>query len=118
MPGRLAPGAPTRWARRLALGAHVALLVALPALAQLTGALCALPLLVPLPGLVRGRPYTYAWASMLVVFYAAGLLVAAKSGAGPQWLALAILAALEFCALVLFVRFSRVDLLRRGTDAS
>jgi uncharacterized membrane protein len=28
-----------------------------------------LPLLLPLRGLLRGRPYTYAWASMLVLPY-------------------------------------------------
>lgn len=96
------------------MGTHLGLLVALPAIAQLPGALYALPLLLPLPGLWRGRPYTYAWSSMLIVFYVAGLLVAAKSGGGAQWLAPATLAAVEFCALVLYVRFNRVDELRRG----
>ena len=52
------------------------------------------------PGLWRGRPYTYAWASMLIVFYVAGLLVIGR----PLTLALACVAALEFCGLVLYVR--------------
>lgn len=82
------------------LVAHGALLLGLPLAGRLTGALLALPLLAPLPGLWRGRPYTYAWASMLVVFYVAGLLVSRT----PLTLALAAVAAFEFCALVLYVR--------------
>jgi uncharacterized membrane protein len=82
------------------LVAHGLLLAGLPLAGRLAGVLLALPLLAPLPGLWRGRPYTYAWASMLVVFYVAGLLVMGR----PLTLALAIVAALEFCALVLFVR--------------
>ena len=28
-----------------------------------------LPLLLPLPGIVRGKPYTHAWANFIVMFY-------------------------------------------------
>ena len=92
------------------------LLVALPAIARLPGALFALPLLAPLPGLWRGRAYTHAWSSLLIVFYAAGFLVEAKSRPdSAPWLVLSFVAAAEFVALVLYVRFSRVDRLRSAS---
>jgi uncharacterized membrane protein len=28
-----------------------------------------IPLLLPLPGIVQGKPYTHAWASFIVLFY-------------------------------------------------
>lgn len=80
-------------------------------LAKFPGWLLALPLLLPLPGLWRRKPYTHAWCSMLIVFYAGGLL--AEAWANPETaaraFALASLAAAEFVALVLFVRFAAVD---------
>lgn len=120
MPGTLSPtarpGAPTRWARRLALAAHFGLLAALPAAGRLPGALLALPLLLPLPGLWRGRPYTYAWASMLVIFYVAAFVAEAWAQPDRRAVAigLAVVAAAEFAALILYVRFRRVDRLRAG----
>ena len=118
MDGRLAPGAdgrgpgvPTRWANRIALACHVALTIALAVVAKFPGWLLALPLLAPLPGLWRGKPYTHAWCSMLLVFYAGGLL--AEAWANPEGatraFALATVAAAEFIALVLYVRFAAVD---------
>lgn len=80
-------------------------------LAKFPGWLLALPLLLPLPGLWRGQQYTYAWCSMLVVFYIGGFLM--EAWANPEIartaVALAILAAVEFCALLLYVRFAAVD---------
>lgn len=119
MPGTLTPmaaGAPTRWARRLALVAHFGLLAALPAAGGLPGVLIALPLLLPLQGLWRGRPYTYAWCSMLIVFYIGALLAESWSQPGRRALSigLAALATVEFVALLLYVRFRRVDRLRAG----
>lgn len=111
MDGRLASGVPTRWARYVALGCHVALTVALAVVARFPGWLLALPLLLPLPGLWRAQPYTYAWCSMLIVFYVGGFL--AEGWANPDGatraFALATLAAAEFIALVLYVRFAAVD---------
>jgi len=91
--------------RVAALAAHAALLAGLPLAGGLTGALLALLLLAPLPGLWRGRTYTYAWASMLLVFYIAGLLV----NRTPLTAALAVIGALEFLALLLFVRARSVE---------
>lgn len=95
----------------------MALTVALAVVAKFPGWLLAVPLLLPLPGLWRARPYTHAWCSMLIVFYVGGLL--AEAWANPESatraFALALLAAAEFIALVLFVRFAAVD--RRRASA-
>jgi uncharacterized membrane protein len=111
MDGRLAPGVPTRWANRVALACHLALTAALAVVTQFPGWLLALPLLLPLPGLWRGKAYTHAWCSMLIVFYVGGLLAEAwanPAGASRAF-ALALLGAAEFVALVLYVRFAAVD---------
>jgi uncharacterized membrane protein len=100
--------------RLATLALHAALLGGLPLAGGLTGALVALPLLAPAPGLWRGRPYTYAWASMLVVFYVAGLLIDRR----PLTLALAAVAALEFCVLVLYVRARSVEARRAASSDS
>jgi uncharacterized membrane protein len=91
--------------RFAALACHAALVAGLPLAGRLTGALLALPLLVPVPGLWRGRPYTYAWSSMLLLFYIAGLLVDRR----PLTLGLAVVGAVEFVVLLLFVRARSVE---------
>lgn len=101
----------------MVLATHAALLIGLPLLGGIGGALAALPLLLPAPGLWRARPYTHAWCSLLVVFYAGGLLVAAKTGGGVGWLALATVSATEFVALVLYVRFAAVDARRAAASS-
>lgn len=109
-------GRPTRWARGLCLVLHLALVVALPFVAGLPGVLLALPLLAPLPGLWRRRPYTYAWCSLLLAFYVGAFLMEAwaQPPRAPVAIALALLAAAEFCALLLYVRFRAVDQRRAG----
>jgi uncharacterized membrane protein len=87
------------------LAAHALLLAGLPLAGGLAGALAALPLLAPLPGLWRGHAYTCAWASMLVLFYIGGLLVFR----GPLTLPLAAIGAAEFLALLLYVRARSVE---------
>ena len=95
------------YARALALAAHLALIIVLlhrgGSLLTLLGALL---LLLPLPGLLRGREYTHSWASMLVAFYCALWLAEGWADPAQQTLAFAIagLAALDFVGLVLFVR--------------
>jgi len=93
------------------LASHGLLLLALPAAAGLSGTLFALPLLAPLRGLWLGRPYTYAWCSMLVVLYVGAFLMEATTHTDrrPLALALAVVAAAEFCALLLFVRARAVE---------
>jgi uncharacterized membrane protein len=100
-------------ARRAAQSAAVVLDLGLIAMllawcGTLPGALLSLPLALPLPGLLRGRSYTAGWASMLLVFYAGGLL--AEGVAHPErrlaGTGIAAIAALEFVALLLLVRFT------------
>lgn len=67
----------------------------------------ALPLLVPLPGLLRMRMYTYRWLSLLVWLYMTeGLVRVASDPAPGRWLALAevVLALAVFTACTLHVR--------------
>lgn len=93
--------------RAVALGLHLWLAAALWAwCGPLIGLLLVLPLLAPLPGLLAAKPYTAAWAAMLLVFYVAALLaegVAVPARRGLS-VALASLAALDFVSLVLFAR--------------
>ncbi|MGQ0585599.1 MAG: DUF2069 domain-containing protein [Gammaproteobacteria bacterium] len=98
------------------LVAHAMLLIALPAVAGFTGALLALPLLAPARGLWLGRPYTYAWSSMLIVFYVGAFLMEASTHAErrPVALALAVVGALEFIALLLYVRARSIEAARAG----
>lgn len=104
----------SRW---LALGSYGALLALLalwfgwlhppqvvPPAAAVTLALA--PLLTALPGLVRGRPYTHAWAALLVLAYLAhGIMeaVASPATAGIARLEV-LLASLFFAAAVVYAR--------------
>ena len=104
-------------ARWLALAAYVALMALLaawygwlhpprvvpPAAAV---ALALVPLLPALPGLLRGRPYTHAWASLLILAYLAhGIMesLAAPAQAGLARLEV-VLASLFFAAALLYAR--------------
>jgi uncharacterized membrane protein len=96
------------WFNRLASGSLVALLIFCLAwelwLAPLRPggsmlALKALPLLLPLRGILRGRRYTHQWTSMLALAYVTEGLVRAASDQGvSQMLAMAetVLATLLF----------------------
>ena len=73
-------------------------------------ALKALPLALPLTGVLRGRRYTYQWASMLVLaYFAEGVTRAwAERGASQLLAATEIaLSAAFFAAALGFVRSSR-----------
>lgn len=73
-------------------------------------ALKALPLLLPLLGVLDGRRYTYQWASMLIPAYVAeGVVRAASDSGAAAALALAeVLLALEyFGSAVFYARLSR-----------
>jgi uncharacterized membrane protein len=108
----------SRGAQAITLLLHCALVLGLPLAAGKLGLLLALPLLVPLPGLYRGRSYTYAWCSLLLVFYLGGFLMEAYTHPArkPVALGLSVFALVEFCALMLFVRFAAVE--RRRQQAS
>ncbi|MEO8311948.1 MAG: DUF2069 domain-containing protein [Caldimonas sp.] len=101
-----APTAAVRRTRALAVASTIALIALglawelwLAPTGRGTLAIKVLPLLVPLPGLLRMRLYTYRWLSLLVWLYAAEGAVRASSEHGLS----ATLAALEVVlALVLF----------------
>ena len=73
-------------------------------------ALKALPLALPLAGILRGRRYTYQWSSMLILAYLAEGITRAWSEAGlAQSLAVAeiALSAAFFAAAVGYARLTR-----------
>lgn len=92
--------------RAAVLAAHVALLVALPAWLGVAGLLLALPLLAAAPGLWRGHRRTCQVGSLLVLPYLGGFLTEAFAAPATRYPALwlAMVAVVEFCALVLYVR--------------
>jgi uncharacterized membrane protein len=100
---------PSVLARRVVLAAHGLLIlgVVLRHPSALSVVIAAL-LLPPLPGLIRGRSYTYAWASMLVAFFVAGYLADGYARPDTRWSAFLIgsIAAIDYVALMMFVRFT------------
>lgn len=73
-------------------------------------ALKALPLLLPLPGLLKGRLYTYRWASLFIWLYLAEGLVRAWSDVGLSARLARLelgLAALFLLAVIAYIRLSR-----------
>jgi uncharacterized membrane protein len=88
-PAPLAADAVTRLTRAVAVGALLALIALglawelwLAPTGRGTLAIKVLPLLLPLPGLLRHRMYTYRWLSLLVWLYCAEGLVRATSEKG------------------------------------
>lgn len=80
-------------------------------------ALKALPLLLPLLGILRGRRYTYQWASMLILAYLAeGAVRAFGDGGRSAALAAAemALALAFFVSAVLYARLTRRSQPRPG----
>jgi uncharacterized membrane protein len=69
-----------------------------------------LPLLAPLNGLVRGKRYTYAWATLFAIPYLA--FAVTELLVNPQARIVAALSLLLvfgwFCTMILFLRASRV----------
>ena len=80
-------------------------------------ALKSLPLLLPLLGLLRGRRYTYQWASMLILAYLAeGAVRAYSEGGGSAALAWTelVLTLVFFVSAVLYARLTRQSQPRHG----
>jgi uncharacterized membrane protein len=69
----------------------------------------AAPLLAPLPGLIRGRRYTYAWATLFTVPYLAFAVTELLVNPVARWVAtLSLLLVFAwFCSMVLYLRASR-----------
>jgi uncharacterized membrane protein len=77
----------------------------------------ALPLLLPLRGILRGRRYTYQWASMLILAYFAEGAVRAASdngAAAASALAEVLLTLVFFASAILYARLTRVSQPRSG----
>jgi uncharacterized membrane protein len=75
-------------------------------------ALKALPLLLPLMGILHGRRYTYQWASMLILaYFAEGAVRAFGDGGTSAALALveALLALVFFVSAALYARLTRAS---------
>jgi uncharacterized membrane protein len=73
----------------------------------------ALPLLLPLRGLLNGKRYTYQWSSLLILAYLTEGLVRASSDTGlSQQLAIieSILASTYFVSVLMFCRDTRPSL--------
>jgi len=90
--------AAVRWTRGVAIASLVGLIVLglvwelwLAPTGRGTLALKVVPLMLPLPGLLRNRMYTYRWLSLLVWLYFAEGMVRATSERGTG----AVLAAVE-----------------------
>ena len=74
-------------------------------------ALKALPLVLPLSGILRGRRYTYQWSSMLILAYFAEGVVRAWSERGLSQLLAAgeiVLSFAFFAAAIAYARLTRI----------
>jgi uncharacterized membrane protein len=71
--------------------------------------LAVLPLLAPLHGLVRGRRYTYAWATLFAIPYLAFAVTELLANPAARWVAAItlLLVFAWFCTMILFLRASR-----------
>jgi uncharacterized membrane protein len=68
-----------------------------------------LPLLAPLNGLIRGKRYTYAWATLFAVPYLMFCVMELLANRQARWVAGASLLLVFgwFCSMILFLRVSR-----------
>ena len=67
-----------------------------------------IPLLFPLPGILRGRPYTHAWSSFLALgYFAIGVWHAAAEAERNYGLLIIFGSTLFFGACLAYVRSSR-----------
>jgi uncharacterized membrane protein len=73
-------------------------------------AIAVLPLLAPLNGLVRGRRYTYAWATLFAIPYLAFAVTELLANPRARWVAAIslLLVFAWFCTMIFFLRVSRV----------
>jgi uncharacterized membrane protein len=71
--------------------------------------IAALPLLVPLRGLVRGSRYTYAWATLFAIPYLMFVITELLANPRARWVAAStlLLVFAWFCAMVAYLRLSR-----------
>lgn len=69
-----------------------------------------IPLVFPLPGILRGRPYTYAWSSFLALaYFVLGVWHAAIEAERSYGLSIVAASLFLFGSCLAYVRFSRVN---------
>ena len=93
------------------LWAAVALSLLAWMLAGYSWAICliaVLPLLAPLRGLIQGRRYTYAWATLFAVPYLTFAITELLVNPAARWVASVslLLVFAWFCTMILFLRAS------------
>ena len=103
-------------ARALTIGLWAALCASLPAgiAVGYPWPVCAaavLPLLAPLRGLILGRRYTYAWATLFAVPYFVFAVTELLANPSARWVAgVSLLLVFGwFCAMVAFLRSARAQ---------
>jgi uncharacterized membrane protein len=71
--------------------------------------LATLPLLAPLNGLIRGRRYTYSWATLFAIPYLAFAVTELLVNPNARWVAASslLLVFAWFCVMILYLRASR-----------
>jgi len=70
--------------------------------------LAVVPLLAPLNGLIQGRRYTYAWATLFAIPYLAFVVTELLVNPAARWVAAVSLLLVFgwFCTMILFLRAS------------
>lgn len=78
------------------------------------------PLLFPLPGLIRGKPYTYAWTSFLIlIYFIHGVVEAYASPATRLWSSTEILlSVVVYTGAVLYARLRGRELKMSRSSAT
>lgn len=106
----MSPSSALRISVALWIGVTVSLLAwGLAGYSWLLCAIAVAPLLAPLNGLIHGRRYTFAWASLFAIPYMAFAITELLTNARARWVgALTLLLVFSwFCSLVAYLRLSR-----------
>lgn len=72
------------------------------------------PLLLPLRGILHGKPYTHAWASFMMLFYfthGVGEVYSTGMQAIYPWLEV-VFSTLAFTAMILFIKYNAKNALK------
>ncbi|MGL6258124.1 DUF2069 domain-containing protein [Vibrio sp. WXL103] len=116
----------TRRVRYFALCAHLALLIWVvvwqstlspnPQISPIALTLLwATPLLLPLPGMLAGKPYTHAWTNFILMLYFLHSLTIVYLDEGERWLAIVelVIVSAAFIANTLYARMRGRELGQR-----
>lgn len=89
----------TKMFRYMALGSHLGLLIWISAWKLIFTTenqysvifvllMYVLPLLLPLPGIIKAKPYTHAWANFIALYYLLHALTVAYAVSDERWYAI------------------------------